>query len=213
VVWDDGGTETLAAKDNVCQTTHTFTGAGMYTIDVTVRDDDGSSDKSGSMIVVYDPEAGTANIDGSTATPTGALVSEPNASGQTWVHQTAQYQTSSSTTPVGQGKAWTDGTTFRLEPSTVEWLVLTKGGKVASRGTGTINGRSGYTWVIYGWDACQNGRTDCVGIPTDRSRLVVFESATGTVVYDHSPGSTEFDVDRIDPRNLTSGAVQTHPTR
>ncbi|MFF0175115.1 PKD domain-containing protein [Micromonospora profundi] len=212
VVWDDGRTESVTATNNVCQATHTFTDAGMYTIDVTVRDDDAAADTSGSMIVVYDPDAGTANIDGSTATPAGALVSEPNAAGQTWLHNTAQYQSSSATAPVGQGKAWTDGTSFRLEPSSMEWLVLTKDGKVASRGTGTLNGRSGYTWVIYGWDACSSGRTDCVGIPTDRARLVVFETATGTVVYDHSPGSTEFDVDRIAPRDLTSGAVQLHRT-
>ncbi|MEU7172018.1 hypothetical protein ABZ949_11125 [Micromonospora tulbaghiae] len=108
----------------------------MYTIDVTVRDD-AATDTSGSVIVVYDPDAGTANIDGSTATLPGALVSEPNAAGQTWLHNTAQYQTRSATTPVGQGKAWTDGTSFRLEPSSLEWLVLPKEGKVASRGTGT----------------------------------------------------------------------------
>ncbi|MFY1655863.1 hypothetical protein [Micromonospora sp. WMMD1274] len=64
--------------------------------------------------------------------------------------------------------------------------------------------------MIYGWDACSSDRTDCVAIPTDRARLVVFETASGTVVYDHSPGSTEFDVDRIAPRDLTFGAVQLH---
>ena len=41
----------------------------MYTIGVVVRDDDAATDTSGSMIVVYDPDAGSANIDGSTATP------------------------------------------------------------------------------------------------------------------------------------------------
>ncbi|MEU5910640.1 hypothetical protein [Micromonospora sp. NPDC047527] len=66
--------------------------------------------------------------------------------------------------------------------------------------------------MIYGWDACSPGRTDCVAIPTDRARLVVFETTTGTVIYDHSPGSTQFDVDRIAPRDLTSGAVQLHRT-
>ncbi|MEW2592665.1 hypothetical protein AB0893_19860 [Micromonospora aurantiaca] len=81
--------------------------------------------------------------------------------------------------------------------------MLTKDGKVVSRGTRTLNGRSGYKWVIYGWDACSSGRTDCV---------VVFETTTGTVVYDHCPGSTEFDVDRIAPRDLTSGTVQLHRT-
>ncbi len=50
----------------------------MYTIGVIVRDDDAATDTSGSMTVVYDPDAGSANIDGSTATPAGAWASPPS---------------------------------------------------------------------------------------------------------------------------------------
>jgi hypothetical protein len=38
-------------------------------------------------------------------------------------------------------------------------------------------------------------------------RLVVFESATGRVIYDHSPGDGEYDVDRINPTPMTSGGL------
>lgn len=91
----------------------------------------------------------------------------------------------------------------------MEWLVITEDGKVAGRGTGTVNGQAGYTWVIYGWDFCDGSNSPgCQNLPTDRVRLVVFETATGRVIYDHSPGSREYDVDRISPTSLTSGAVR-----
>jgi len=41
--WDDGRSDTFAAEGN-CNRSHTFAHAGMYTIDVTVVDDDGGSD-------------------------------------------------------------------------------------------------------------------------------------------------------------------------
>jgi hypothetical protein len=212
--WDEGGSDPwddpFPALGRKCNAVHSFEHAGMYTVTVFVADDDGGTGAANVMIIVYDPNEGAANIDGSTATPSGALVTAPNATGQTWVHHTGQYQPGASV-PVGQGKAWLDGTDFRLEPTGLEWLVITEDGKVASRGTGTVAGRSGYTWVMYGWDACPGAaRPGCMDIPVDRVRLVVFETANGHVLYDHSPGSGEYDVDRIFPKDMTSGAVQIH---
>ncbi|GAA4972462.1 hypothetical protein [Actinoplanes utahensis] len=104
---------------------------------------------------------------------------------------------------MGEGKAWADGTDFRLEPNGMEWFVLTPTKRVASRGTGTLNGRSGYTWLIYGVPGGQSGK--------DQLRLVVFETECGTVVYDSDPLSIHYDVDVLYLMSeLTSGAVQVH---
>jgi len=65
--------------------------------------------------------------------------------------------------------------------------------------------------VLYGWDACDSSnRPACRDIGTDEIRLLVFRSVGGQIVYDSQPGSREFDVDRIAPRTMTSGAVQIH---
>ncbi|NUT32184.1 MAG: hypothetical protein HOV79_03820 [Hamadaea sp.] len=187
--------------------------AGMYTVTVHVADDDGGTDSAEVMIIVYDPREGSATISGSTATPPGALVSVPNATGSTNIVYNGQYPLGGETPydpePNGQVLSWVSGTTFRLERLTMEWLVITVDGKVAARGTGTVAGQPGYTWVLYGWDSCDGSNSPgCASIPSDRIRLVVFESATGRVVYDHSPGSGQYDVDRISPTAMTSGAVR-----
>jgi len=211
--WDDGNgwAPVFDTPYHNCETVHSFAHAGMYTLDLFVADDDGGTGAiEPVMIVVYDPNAGTLNIDGSMATAAGALAANPSVTGQTWVHYTGAYPLGGDT-PYGQSKAWVENTDFRMEPSTMEWLVVTPDGKVASRGTGTVAGQSGYTWVLYGWDACDSSnRPACRDIGTDEIRLLVFRSVGGQIVYDSQPGSREFDVDRIAPRTMTSGAVQIH---
>ncbi len=71
------------------------------------------------MIVVYDPNAGSLNVDGSMATAAGALASSPSVTGQTWVHYTGAYPLGGSA-PYGQSKAWVETADFRMEPSTME---------------------------------------------------------------------------------------------
>jgi hypothetical protein len=212
--WDDGEAwdDQFGANSRNCGVVHSYDHAGMYNVDLVVTDDDFAQGTASVMIVVYDTNEGTASIAGTTATPAGALVDAPSASGDTSLHYTAQYPSGNNVPEAevkGQSLAWVDGTDFRLELDAMQWLVITEDGKIAGRGTGLVDGKPGYTWVIYGWDYCDGSNSPgCQNIPSDRTRLVVFETATGKIAYDHSPGSTEFDVDRISPTVMTSGAVQ-----
>ena len=110
--------------------------------------------------------------------------------------------------PFGEAKAWIDNADFKLEPSSMQWMVVTADGKIASRGAGTVNGRTGYTWVVYGWEDCDGSNTGaCRDLAGDSIRVVVWNTATGQKVYDHSPNSDEYDVDRISPTLMDSGGV------
>lgn len=196
-----------------CGTVGGFEHAGMYTVKVSVTDDDDGTGTDEVMIVVFDPNEGSAGIAGDTATPRGALVSDPTAAGETNVYFNAQYPLGGGLPvhldPEGQTLAWVDGTTFRLELDAMQWLVITQDGKVAARGTGRVSNQPGYTWVLYGYDYC-NGSTNpgCQNTTIDRLRMVIWETATNRKVYDHSPGSSEYDVDRIEPTPMTAGGVR-----
>ena len=58
--WDDGVTQagTVNESCRTCTKTHTFTAAGVYTINVTICDNFGGCGTAQVWVVVYDPSAG-----------------------------------------------------------------------------------------------------------------------------------------------------------
>lgn len=97
----------------------------------------------------------------------------------------------------------------------LDWLVVTPDGKVAAKGTGTVNGVSGYGFVFYGYDGCVTGQTTGCQPGTDRFRVVIWPLSAGaypvdTIVYDNRRDKG-YDVDVADPQGLLSGTVTNHP--
>ena len=216
VRWDDGtGADTYAAQSHTCDRRHTFQHAGMYTITVTVTDDAGASGTATTMIVVYDPEGGFANADGAFASAAGAWAEQPAATGSMSFHLAANYHHTDAVT--GTARAYLANTNLRLDAGTkgLEWLVVTPDGKVAARGKATVNGRSGYGFVYYGYDGCNTGRAGQCQPGDDRFRLVIWPLSSGdhpgnAAYYDNRP-SAGYDVDATEPQGLSSGAVTIHP--
>ena len=211
--WDDGTTSTYAGADLTCRATHTFTRAGMFTIRTTVTDDDGDSGSDEVMVVVYDPDGGWANVDGSYDSPAGALTGSPTVAGEAWLHLAGHYYPQDKSTPLGATRNWLPGNPYRFDIATptLQWLVVTPDGKIAAKATGTLAGSSAkYGIVFYAYEgcapatrpgACQNG--------PDRVRTVVWPLAkgdypTGDVFYD-SRASAGYDVDVADPLPMRTG--------
>src|SRR4029079_12443804 len=69
VIWDDGNRDDYAPSGESCGRRHVFTRAGMFTMDVYVSDDDGGEAHFTSMVVVYDPDAGSTDVNGSGNAP------------------------------------------------------------------------------------------------------------------------------------------------
>lgn len=192
VVWDDGTKEDFAAVDKRCDRSHRYAHPGMYTIKVTVTDDDLGTRTRETMVVVYDPDAGFATGGGHLASP------EPLA-GKGHFQFNPKYRPHDEGPEPSNGKVSfrVDGTDFDVASERLEWLVVTPDDKVAVKGT-TEDGRG---FVLYGYDS-------------DRLRLVVWDLKTGAYpvrdnVYDNRP-SLEYDLDLADPQQITAGAVQIH---
>jgi PKD domain-containing protein len=204
VNWDDTATSTVTPAAGTCAGNHTFAHAGMYTIRLKVSDDDGGEATASVLVVVYDPDAGWVNMDGSALTPAGAVVDGPDAAEWTWAHLAARYYQPEGP-PTGAAKTWVAGTSFRMDAeASLEWLVVTPDGKIAVKGTSTGADGTAYRFVFYGYDRSGD----------DAMRLVVWRAAAGAVpgagtVYDNRPNAG-YDIDEVDPLPMTSGAVQIH---
>lgn len=217
VDWDDQSVDSYAAAGGNCNKAHTFRHAGMYTIKVTVTDDDGGADSESVMVVVYDPAGAFANADGSVVSPPGALTTHSGASGEEWFHLTGRYNRVTDTVPLGTAKTWLTGTDFLVDAGNggLEWLVVTPDGKIAAKGTGFIQGKpERYGFVFYGYDSCAGRATGCQP-GADRFRVVVWPLSAGAnpgtgTVYDNRP-QAGYDVDVSEPQELRSGIVTIHP--
>jgi hypothetical protein len=218
VDWDDGTPpQRYSGHGSTCDATHTYQNAGMYSIEVRADDDDAGTDTWRTMIVVYDPDAGGNNSDGSFTSAAGAWAEQPTTAGEEWFHLAARYYPQNPTRPVGNAQTWLANTSFRFDSgsSGVDWLVVTRDGKIASKGTGRLQGRDGeFGYVFYGYDGCANGSSPGCRPGPDRFRTVIWPLSegsypTGNAVYDNRAG-VDYDVDKADPQPLRSGIVTIH---
>jgi hypothetical protein len=204
VNWDDGTNESYAASNGGCNRAHTFAHAGMYTIDVNVADDDGGTGNDQTMVVVYDPTGGFETAGGYFNSPAGALSSAPNVADRGHFQFNPKYLPGE-TGPVPSGgklQFSLDGTTFALDSTSFEWLVVTPDHKAAIKGQATVAGQSGFGFIAYGND------------DPDKFRLIVWPLTDGpnppaTPLYDSHRGARH-DLDLASPDPIAAGSIQIH---
>ncbi|WP_229068533.1 PKD domain-containing protein [Actinoplanes sp. DH11] len=217
VNWDDGSTQKFTSYGRQCVREHTYTRAGMFTISTGVTDDDGGiAGEKTVMVIVYDPDGGWANVDGSYDSPAGALPGAPAAAGEGWLHLTGRYYPQDKSTPVGAARNWMPpGSPYRfdIQGGTLEWLVVTPDGKVAAKTTGTLAGTSQrYGIVLYAYESCTGAtRAGACQNGPDRVRTVIWPLSagaypTGDVFYD-SRASAGYDVDVANPLSMRTGTT------
>ncbi|HET7027345.1 MAG TPA: hypothetical protein VFI28_06615, partial [Candidatus Limnocylindrales bacterium] len=85
-----------------------------------------------------------------------------------------------------------------------DWLVVA-GSKAQYRGTGTINGVAGYSFLLTGYDGDVKGADGL-----DKFRIKIWRSNSGNdVVFDNRMGVSD-DVDAADPQVIASGSIVIH---
>jgi len=163
-----------ATAGGVCS----FSSPGVYSVELTVRDDDGGSDTklATGQVVVYDAAGGWVTGGGWVASPAGSNALVPSAAGKLTFAFTARYLTGSSA-PSGSAELKLNVGGMEFRSTKLDWLVA--GGAGAQlRGRGTVNGVGDFAFAVIAVD----------GQSTDAVRVRIWNRASGTVVYDNRPG-------------------------
>jgi uncharacterized protein YegL len=195
VDWGDGTVTPASAVTSPVAGTHQYGSAGIFDIKVTVKDDDGGTDtKNCGFVVVFDPDGGFVTGGGWIASPAGAYQADPSLSGKASFGFVSKYK-KGATVPTGSTEFQFQAGSLNFHSEDYQWLVVA-GSKAQYKGTGTVNGQAGYSFMLTATD----------GSP-DMLRMKIWKTSTGTLVYDNQVGSS----DTANPTTaLTGGSVVIH---
>lgn len=205
VNWDDGGVEAGTVSQSpgsgTCTKSRTYAAAGVYTIQMAVTDDDGASATDTVMVVVYDPSAGFVTGGGWIDSPAGAYMADPTLVGRANFGFVSKYQ-KGATTPTGQTEFQFQAAGLSFHSTSYEWLVVS-GPKAQYKGLGTVNGVSGYSFLLTITDGQVTG-----GGGVDKFRLRI--TGPSGVVYDNVPGSSDLTLAGSNPQAISGGSIIIH---
>jgi hypothetical protein len=185
--WGDattGGSVSETLGSGTASGTHSYSAAGLYTINITVTDDDTGAvtAAASTYLVVYNPNQVTATGSGIFTSPSGAYTPDnpmdPDATGSAFYTFSALYPTPSSTTPVGTTVFNFSAPGLLFISNATAWLVVTNSNTQAYlAGTGTV-GVNPYNFLVSAID----------GSP-DRVRVKIWDGSG--VLYDNQPGAPD----------------------
>lgn len=202
--WGDGttsGTVTESNGSGSVSDSHTYTAAGVYTVKLTVTDDDNDfGDSIFQYVVVYDPSAGYVTGAGTITSPLGAYTLNPLLTGKAIFGFVSRYQNGANV-PTGNTQFRFVTAQFTFNSTSYDWLVV-GGPKAQYKGSGTINGNGDYGFILTSIDGQING-----GGGTDKFRIKIYDKTTSVVIYDNQMSAS----DTSNPTTvIDSGSIMIH---
>jgi PKD repeat protein len=202
--WGDGSTpaaitETPGSGSGTAAGSHIYSGPGVYTIKMTVTDDDGgvSNQSIFQYVVIYDPSAGFVTGGGYIMSPVGAYVPDPTLVGKANFGFVAKYQ-KGKTIPDGDTEFQFHAASVNFKSTSYQWLVVQGTTKASYKGEGTINGTGTYGFMLSVVDGGSTG---------DKFRIKIWNKATSVVVYDNQMGGAD---DATASQGIASGSIVIH---
>ena len=198
--WDGGGaTDAGAEASGLCTAANTFTVPGVYTIRVTGTDGDGGSAYDEVMVVIYDPSSGFVTGGGWIDSAAGSYAADPALEGRANFGFVSKYK-KGATVPDGQTEFQFHAGDLNVHSQVYQWLVVS-GTRAQFKGTATVNGASGYGFLVTVTDGGKTG--------PDKFRIKVWRLSDGGTVYDNKMGAST-DLDAADPQAIGGGAIVIH---
>ncbi|UCD52859.1 MAG: PKD domain-containing protein, partial [Phycisphaerales bacterium] len=151
--WGDHSEDDLDPATSPVDYAHTYITPGVYTVTITVTDDNGGQGISKfEFVVVYDPSAGFVTGGGWIDSPAGAYVPDATLIGKASFGFVSKYKKGANT-PTGNTEFQFKAGDLNFHSSSYDWLVITQGGSNAQfKGTGTINGMGSYQFMLWAGD-------------------------------------------------------------
>jgi len=163
---------------------HTYTTAGVYTVTLTVTDDDGGSGESiFQYVVIYNPDGGFVTGGGWIYSEPGAYQPNPSLEGKANFGFVSKYKKGAQV-PTGETEFNFKVANLNFHSDSYEWLVVA-GHKAQYKGVGTINGIGNYGFMLFAIDEELTPSTD-----VDLFRIKIWNKDNGDeVVYDNQMGA------------------------
>lgn len=204
--WGDGSTSPAVVSGSggsgTVSGSHTYAAPGIYTVGLTVRDDDGGvATAVHQYAVVYDPEGGFATGGGWLESPPGAHTpddhTDPDVVGRAQFAFISKYA-KGATVPTGSTSFKFSAGDLDFSSTSYDWMVIS-GTKVTYRGSGELNGIGGHRFVL-----------SAVDDSPDRIRMRIWNDVTGVVVYDNQAAE---GIDASARTAIGGGQIQIHPPK
>ncbi len=198
--WGDGITSAGTVDEGTVDGSHTYTAPGIFTVGLTVTDDDGGlGTTTYQYVVVYDPTGGFVTGGGWIMSPEGAYAADPSLSGKANFGFVSKYQKGAST-PTGYTEFQFKAGDLSFKSTSYQWLVVA-GARAQYKGVGTINGSGEYGFILTAIDGQING-----GGGEDKFRIKIWEIG-GDIVYDNLMDGADTD---IPTTTLGGGSIVIH---
>jgi predicted outer membrane repeat protein len=206
-IWTIDGTDWPGTVDEsgTVADTFPFDAPGVYSVVLTVLNSCGNSASADSvggqsgLVVIYDPSAGFVTGGGWITSPAGAYVPDASLIGKANFGFVSKYKKGAAT-PTGETTFQFKMAGLNFSSESYQWLVVS-GARAQYKGSGSVNGMSGYGFILTAIDGQLQG-----GGGTDKFRIKIWNSATSVIVYDNQMSAD----DSATPLAIGGGSIVIH---